>query len=317
MKLKIRIPSFFRNSLTFVFFLAVGLEVCSQELFIGSDSEFFLSKDALFTTSNTIVKMDNNATFSIDAGSNWGSATEFVEGLVKAYGTGMTKLPVGDNGVYAPVMMDHEGDATAAYSNSAPTNGTNGTDVDAVAEVEFWNLTGTAVVTLPWNESSDITSLVNNNGGSLSSVSIVGLNGGVWDLISASHSYTVTGDLLEGDVTSDLINKVNLNGYGEYTFGIDHQVVLDVNDLFLSTGINLLSNPVLAEEENVRFTISGEVVDLKATIYDINGRLMRRFDKIDLSSGEGYLPKSNLKSGLYFVKFEHEGKQGVKKLIIE
>ena len=317
MKLKIRIHSFFRNSLTFLLLLGVGMEVSSQELFIGSNAEFFLSKDAIFTTSNTIVQMDNTGTFSIDAGSNWGSDLEFVEGLVKAYGTGVTKLPVGDNGVYAPVMMDHDGDATASYSNTAPATGTNGTDVDAVANVEFWEMTGTAVVTLPWNEDSDITSLVTNNGGSLSSVSIVGLNGGVWDLISASHSYTVTGDLLEGDVTSDINNKANLDGYAQYTFGIDHQVVLDVNDLFLSTGINLLSNPVRAEEENVRFRTTGEMVDLKVSVYDINGRLMKRFDKVDISLGEGSLPKSNLKSGLYFVKFEHEGKQGVKKLIIE
>ena len=79
----------------------------------------------------------------------------------------------------------------------------------------------------------------------------------------------------------------------------------------------MLSNPVKAIEENVRFATSGEIVGLKVSIYDINGRLMKRFDKVDLSLGEGNLPKSNLKSGLYFVKFEHEGKQGVKKIIIE
>ncbi|MCP4883743.1 MAG: T9SS type A sorting domain-containing protein, partial [Flavobacteriales bacterium] len=232
-------------------------------------------------------------------------------------GSGNTKLPVGDNGVYAPVNLEHTGDATAKYSNTAPGSGSNGTDVDAVSNVEFWELTGNAVVTIPWNEDSDITSLVNNNGGSLSSVSIVGLSGGVWDLISASSSYTVTGDLLEGNVTSDPNNPVDLSTYGQYTFGIDHQVVLSLNDLFLTTGISLLSNPVKSEEENVRFVTSGDIVDLNVSIYDINGRLMKHFDKVDLYLGQGNLPKSNLKSGLYFVKFEHEGKQGVKKIIIE
>ena len=317
MKLKLPILSIFRNLLLFLFFIGMVQKVSSQELYVGANAELFLSKDAVFTTNNTVVQVDDNGTFSIEAGSNWGSDMEFVAGLVKVIGTGKTNLPTGDNGVYAPVTMDHTGDVTAKYSNSAPSDGTNGTDVDAVSNIEFWELSGNAVVTLPWNENSDITSLVNNNGGALSSVSIVGLNGGVWDLISASRSFTVTGDLINGSVTSDLNNQVNLNGYGQFTFGIDHQIVLSVNDLFRSTGISLLSNPVKAIEENVRFATSGEIVGLKVSIYDINGRLMKRFDKVDLSLGEGNLPKSNLKSGLYFVKFEHEGKQGVKKLIIE
>lgn len=317
MKIKLLIFSTFRILVLFLFFLIMIQEVSSQGLYVGSNAELFLSKDAIFTTNNTVVQVDDNGTFSLEAGSDWGSDMEFVNGLVTVYGTGETKLPVGDNGVYAPVMMNHTGDVTAKYSNAAPSNATNGTDVDAVSDVEFWELTGTGVVTLPWNENSDVTSLVNDNGGALSSVSIVGLSGGVWDLISASRSFTVTGDLLNGSVTSDLNNEVNLNGYGQYTFGIDHQVVLSVNDLFLSTGISLLSNPVKAIEENVRFSTSGEIVELKVSIYDINGRLVKYFDKVDLSLGEGSLSKSNLKSGLYFVKFEHEGKQGVKKLIIE
>lgn len=317
MKLKLPILSIFGNLMLFLWFIGMIQEVSSQELYVGSNAELFLSKDVIFTTSNTIVQVDGNGTFSLEAGSLWGSDTEFVNGLVKVHGTGNTKLPVGDNGTYAPVMMDHTGDVTAKYSNTAPSSGTNGTDVDAVSNVEFWELTGAAVVTLPWNENSDITSLVNNNGGALGAVSIVGLNGGVWDLISASRSFTVTGDLLNGSVTSDLNNQVDLNGYGQYTFGIDHQIVLSVNDLFLSTGISLLSNPVKALEENVRFMTSSDIVDLNVSIYDINGRLVKHFNKVDLSLGEGSLPKSNLKSGLYFVKFEHEGMQGVKKLIIE
>jgi hypothetical protein len=317
MNIKLPILSVFRNSLLFFFVIGLGDEVFSQELFVGSNAEFHLSKDAIFTTSNTVVQVNDNGIFSIEADGSWGSDTEFVDGLVKAYGTGNTKLPVGNQGVYAPVMMEHTGDVTAKYSNASPADGTNGTDVDAVSDIEFWELTGNAVVTLPWNENSDITTLVNNNGGSLNSVALVGLSGGVWDLISAAGSFTVAGDLLNGSVTSDLSNQVDLNAYGQYTFGIDHQIVLSVNDLFLTTGISLLSNPVKSEEASVRFATSGEVVDLNVSIYDINGRLMKRFDKVDLSLGEGNLPKSNLKSGLYFIKFEHEGKQGVKKLIIE
>ncbi len=317
MKLKLHNHSIFRNFYLSLFLLGSLPSIMAQDLYVGPNTEFYLAKDLAFTTSNTVVNVDGSGTFSMEAGTNWGSAQEFVDGEVSVYGVGETTVPVGDNGVYAPVVMEHSTDVSAQYSNTAPLGGTNGIDVDAVSGVEFWELEGNAIVTLPWNENSDITSLVNDNGGVLNSVSIVGLNGGFWDLISASHTYTVTGDLLNGNVKSDANNSVNLGGFGQLTFGIDNQVVLSVNDLFLSTGINLLSNPVKAEESYIRFMASGEMVDLKASIYDINGRLIKRFDKIELSVGEGNLLKPNLKSGLYFVKFEHEGKQGVKKLLIE
>ena len=80
---------------------------------------------------------------------------------------------------------------------------------------------------------------------------------------------------------------------------------------------NLLSNPVKSYENEIRFMASDEMLDVKASIYDINGRMVKSYDRVDLYQGEGNLPKSNLKSGLYFLKFEHEGKQGVKKLLIE
>ena len=309
--------TFFRNTVIMMTLILSSVELYSQELYVGPNAEFHLSNGLEFTTSNTVVRVDNNGLFSIDAGSAWGSDQEFIDGQVKSYGAGNTLFPTGNKGVYAPVEMEHSSDATAKYMNEAPTAGSNGTDVDAVATVEYWELSGNAIVTLPWNENSDITNLVNNNGGALSSFAIVGLNSCAWDLVSASHTFTVTGDLLNGDVTSDLNIPVNIDGYGQFTFGIDRQVVLSVNDLFLNTGISLLSNPVKSYESDIRFVASSEMLDVKASIYDISGRLVRSYDHVDLSQGKGNLQKSNLKSGLYFVKFEHEGKQGVKKLLIE
>jgi hypothetical protein len=162
-----------------------------------------------------------------------------------------------------------------------------------------------------------MTNLVNNNGGSLNAVSIVGLDNGVWNLISDSQSFTVNGDLLNGEVGSDPNNSVNLNGFGQITFGIDHQVVLSVNDLFLSASIDLISNPVRQGDPDIRFKTTGDVLNMKASLYDLHGRLLKEYHNVEISAGEGNLSKANLKSGLYFVKFEQEGKQGVKKLIVE
>ena len=317
MKLFLHSNSVSRLFVFSAFFLGTGFSLFAQDLFVGANGELYLSKDVIFTTNNTVVNVDDNGSFSMEAGSIWGSDQEYVDGTVKVYSNGETTLPVGNNGVYAPVSLKHTGTSTAKYVNSAPSDGSNGADVDAVGSTEFWEMTGSAVVTLPWNENSGITDLVNNNGGALSAVSIVGLDSGVWDLISLSRSFTVSGDLLNGEVSSDPDNAVNLDGFTQFTFGIDRQIVLALDDLFLTTGIELISNPVRSEESEIRFVTSGEMVDLKASIYDIKGRLIKRYDKINLSIGQGSLSKSNMKSGLYFVKFEHEGKTGVKKLLIE
>ena len=297
-----------------ILFLSVQITL-AQELYVGDNIEFYLKKDLAFTTSNTEVTVTSLGTFSLEAGNTWGSALEFVNGGVFAYGSGLTKLPTGNSSIYAPVTADHTGNVFASYINGTPTTGSNGTNVNAVSDVEYWELTGNAIITLPWNSSSNITDLVNNNGGVLNSVAIVGLDSGEWNLVSAALTNTVTGDLLNGTVTSDASTEVILNDFGQFTFGIDNQIVLDIDDLFSVTGINILSNPIKLGD-NIRF--SSEVTEnLDITMYDISGKKLRYYNNINIFNGIGTIPKSTLKSGIYFLRFQHEGKQGVKKIIIE
>jgi len=308
---------FFRINILLFFALLSFQTSEAQALYVESDGQFFVKSNMDFTTSNTIVSVVNGGEFILEAGSDWGSNMEYVEGEVSVIGTGNTKIPVGDNGVYAPVTANHSGNVTGSYVNSSPLNGSNGNNVDAVADVEYWKLTGNAVITLPWNSSSNISDLVNNNGGKLSSVAIVGYDNGTWDLISGTATNTVTGDLQEGDVTSDANNEVNMNGFTQFTFGIDHQVVLSVNDPLLSNGIKMVSNPVKSSDEQIRFLTKNEMTNLQITIYDITGRQLKVYNNLKTHGNMGAINKPNLKSGIYLVKFVHEGKQGIKKIIIE
>ncbi len=306
-----------RSSILLVLILFTTQIGFSQELYIGSNAEFFLKNNTDFTTSSTIITVAASGKFSVEAGNTWGSALEYVDGEVTAYGTGETNLPIGDNGVYLPVFAKHTGDVVGSYFNSAPTGGSNGVNVADVSDVEYWELAGNAIITIPWNPASDITSLVNNNGVGVHSVAIVGFETGVWNLVSLSGSNTVNGDLLNGDVTSDVNNEVALNGFSQFTFGIDAQAALAVDDLFLESGINLLSNPIDANEPNIRFTSSNDLHNLEVTLYDIMGRKLRTYSNVSVSNGIGTLHKPNLRSGIYLLRFDHEGKQGVKKIIIE
>jgi len=283
----------------------------TQELYVGDNAEFYLGKDLPFTTSNTIVTLGSTGIFSVEAETDWGSPSEYVNGKVLAYGTGTTKLPTGNNGVYAPVIANHTGDIKASYFNTTPTTGTNGAGVDAVSTKEFWELSGNAVITLPWNSYSDVTSLVNNNGGVLNSD-----QGGVWNLASALSTNTVTGDLLNGTVTSDAAIEITLGNFTQYTLGIDHQAVLSIDDLFQSNDIRIISNPIEYNQKHIQFT-ANNIENLQVTLYDFMGKKIRVFKNITVQNGKGELLKPNLQSGIYFLKFEQEGKQGVKKILVK
>ncbi len=288
----------------------------SQELYVGNNAEFYLGKEMPFTTSSTIVTLGTTGIFSVEAGTDWGSLSEYVNGKVIAYGGGNTKLPTGNSSVYAAVIANHTGNIEASYFNTTPATGSNGADVDAVSTTEYWELIGNAVITLPWNANSSITALVNDNGGVLNSVAIVGNNGGVWDLVSAPNTNTVTGSLTEGTTTSDATNAIDLNGFSQFTFGIDHQAVLGIDDLFLTTNINIISNPI-ASGENIKFRSSADFLGLQISLYDLSGRQLQLYKNIVSNNGLGILQKPNVPSGIYILRFEQEGKKGIKKIIIE
>lgn len=305
------------NKLTTLLILFFSVQfMLAQELYVGATSEFYLKKDLAFTTSNTVVSVDALGTFSVEAGSMWGSTSEYVNGSVIAYGSDLTKLPTGNNGIFAPVLANHTGDIVAKYLNATPNSGTNGTNVNAISDIEYWELTGNAIITLPWNPSSDITNLVNSNGGVLNSVAVVGYDSGEWNLVSATQTNTVTGDLLNGTVTSDASNEVVLDNFGQFTFGIDNQVVLGLDDLFASNDIRIISNPIEIGAKEILFTLNN-ADNLQVTLYDFRGRQLKFYESVLVQNGRGKISKPNLHSGIYFLKFEQEGKQGVKKIIIE
>ncbi|MGA9269324.1 MAG: T9SS type A sorting domain-containing protein [Lutimonas sp.] len=313
----LRTSDYFRV-FSFCFLIIFGVSALqAQALYIGDDSVFYLANGAVFTTSDNAVEVAGNGDFFVEAGSTWGNDLEYVNGSLTALGSGTTKLPVGNNGVYAPVNANHSGDVTAEYFNEPPAAGSNGQGVDAVGDTEFWELSGNAIITLPWNSNSGIDQLVNDNGGVFNSISIVGLNNGNWELVSASQTYTLQGDVNEGDVTSDPNESIDLNGFGQFTFGIDTETVLSVEDVLFSSGFSLLSNPVGLGETEIRFSSKQEFNNLEINVFDLNGRLVRTYNSVETYNGVGQVSKGNLQSGLYFVKFEDEGKTGVKKMLVE
>jgi len=47
------------------------------------------------------------------------------------------------------------------------------------------------------------------------------------------------------------------------------------------------------------------------------GKKLRYYDDVNTLNGIGTMPRATLTSGVYLLKFQHEGRQVVKKIIIE
>ncbi|RLD78890.1 MAG: hypothetical protein DRJ07_12570, partial [Bacteroidetes bacterium] len=82
--------NFFHVSILMLFVLLSIQKNEAQKLFIDSGGEFYLQKDMDFSTSDKEVTVDLLGEFSVEAGNDWGSDMEYVDGFVTAIGNGET-----------------------------------------------------------------------------------------------------------------------------------------------------------------------------------------------------------------------------------
>ena len=153
-----------------------------------------------------------------------------IDGYVRFHGTGTMVLPLGDNGIYAPLETEQKSGVLAAsyYNASAaiavtdklngdsykplPEHGpfdieNHGPDISFISDYEYWHIEGNAdtKITLYYDYNSGLENLANGNPANLS---IVGWNGSSWDVIQSSIVSTTLGENLnEGSIaTNDYIN---------------------------------------------------------------------------------------------------------------
>ncbi len=201
----------------------------ASSLFIGDGGEVYLGSGQYYfasggTTKTTKVGNYGTLSFGADATANGAGTAHFVDGYSRVYGTTEKVLPIGANGVYAPVKVlastaDNAG-VSAAYFAANPTavgTGTDGT-VTGISPVEYWVFKGVSPskISLSWRLDSNITALT---GGTLTNLAIAGWNGTAWVIIPATvdtNSF-VSGDapaLAEGSITTN--GNVTPNAYSAY-----------------------------------------------------------------------------------------------------
>lgn len=149
-----------------------------------------------------------------------------IDGYVRFHGEGSMVLPLGDNGVYAPLHTEQQdGVLGASYFNANPSiavtdklNGekyaalpehgpfnteNHGPDIAFISDYEYWHIEGDAntKVTLYYDFNSGLADLTNGNPQNLS---IVGWNGSGWEIIPSSIVSTTLGESLnEGSIRAD------------------------------------------------------------------------------------------------------------------
>ncbi len=128
-----------------------------------------------------------------------------------------------------------------------------------------------------------------------------------------------TQDPVAGSFLGDGVYTVTLSATDEYgnigtcTFELTIESVLGVDDNSLETGITLYPNPA---QNQVVLSNASNILLNKATMYDVNGKLMNTVDLTNMST-EKTIDISKLASGVYIVQIESENASVVKRLIKE
>lgn len=170
------------------------------------------------TAPSQFVHFEDNATHS---GAN---NNRHINGYVGKSGDDSFVFPVGDGTTYHPLHISASNPSDffkVAYVSNASGNALfpNGTtfradtsvgSIQTVHSQEFWLVEGNnnAVITLTWNSSNSLNSLLTD----VSELLVSGWNGEVWVDLGQNN---LSGDVNTGSISS---NSINPNDYQAYTF---------------------------------------------------------------------------------------------------
>ena len=173
--------------------------------------------------------------------SDFGGADDqaHIDGYVRFHGEGRMVLPIGDNGIYAPLETDQKsgtlgtsyynanpaiavtdqlnGDAYAPLPEGGPFNIENhGPDISFISDYEYWHIEGDAdtKITLYYNPDSGLEKLTN---GAAEDLTMVGWSGSSWEVIPSKIVASTLGEnLKEGSIKT--LEYITPSQYSILTF---------------------------------------------------------------------------------------------------
>ena len=275
--------------------------VNAQELYVGDEGSFYLSTSASsnFATSNTPISHHENGVFAVEAGSNWTTATEYVNGELTVVGAGTTIANIG-GGDQSTVTITTlvEDIAKCKYTIGMPPAGSmDNLGNYVLSDDEYWTVTnmGPSIDLLV----SDLTEKSGATYGGVESQGeqtvIVRLDGTDWKFYSES------------------------TGTGQFALAVDVTVLGVGDENYLIDSVSVYPNPVKANVTSIYFSLPKDVQQLDVILYDVTGKVVRQYKNKLVKTGVNNISKPSVAKGLYFLKFSiNNGEQQVtKKIVIE
>ena len=286
---------FFKCFLVPLLFMGFGT-ISAQQLYVGDGGIWYLEAGANFTTSNTVVAEHANGTFAVQGGTNWATAAEFVDGKVTVIGAGSTTANVGD-GIQSTIALvaTANDEIVCDYTRSAPSGTMDASLTSyALSDAEYWSVVSNTGQS-QYPTVSGLTNTATTYGGEapLGSPVVVRRDnaGSNWVLYSSNP------------------------GFGEFAYAAE-VATLGVGDFNANT-FSFYPNPVDASAQSINFNLPSNVQQLTVTMYDVTGKILKRYQDLPLQTGVNSISKPQVATGLYLLNFSfNNGAQQVTKRVI-
>jgi len=262
-------------------------------------------------------------------GASWSDATDesYVDGNVRTFSSGPFVFPVGNDGKLRLLGVSGSENAAASYLFDDPATITGqlviaNPDLEAVSTREYWSLSGDneTIVTLTWNQFSNIEDLVN---GDINRLTMIGWTDLGWEVIPTTiNDFTLlsnsSNEFNEDITTSFIVGSLSSadvivpDNYSIITFG---SLAIPRSSIVDNGGVSVFPNPArLGTPTYVSYDLRGNSGKLE--IYDGYNRLVYS-QSLTQSSGNVLIPEMNLSSDRYVVTMiEEDGTKKSKYLIV-
>ena len=257
--------------------------VKAQSLYIDNGGVFSLGKSIDFTTSSSLINHHNDGTFYVEADCSWGTATEYVNGVINIFGAGSTVVNIGDQEQSTVKITTQSSDVIKCdYTKSSPT-GDLASDLVGykLSDTEFWTVEKVSGV------STDV------------SVSEL--------VVNASATYG--GDLPAGALELVRYNTTTLKwekysgspGFGKFAYAAD-QSSLNI-DSSSKSPLGIYPNPVSSGQFLYVYTRSenDHISDIK--LYNVYGEYLGELT-YSFTNNKGEISLPNYPTGVYFLRYK-------------
>lgn len=300
--------------------LIIGQSGSSGHIFIQEGGSLTIFGEHNFLKGNSLIKAGTIKTerqgekgyLNFTDGSSWTGADQdnFIDGYAKVFHDQPFIFPLGQNGVYRPIMISGGANTSAAYyAESPPSPSSLDTEIQTIASNEYWDIKGETpiAITLYLDKNSPVATLARTDSDQLQ---IIGYKDGVWKSINSSLEQndqvflTAIKNVAKQGAFIATVEKIIPNEYDYFTLGIISPAT-KVRANLQEANFSLYPNPVKSELFINLDKFKGESGTV--SIYNLYGQLIE--EQVYDSSNSVHFNTENYLNGLYELKVQFKNRR--------